>query len=108
VLLVPFPGQPREGEKLKFPLHYKSGWKKKTCIDSGILDNNCSAAKDVGGMTELLGSSLFFLGEIQKALLKGKSIITYSSHLAHLIPHRVLTSLSPRLKGPPLCSPLFQ
>lgn len=56
---MPFPGQPREPEEIKFPLHSRSGWKKKTCIDSGSLDSSCSAAKDVGEMAELLWADTF-------------------------------------------------
>lgn len=56
---MPFPGQPREPEEIKFPLHSRSGWKKKTCIDSGSLDSSCSAAKDVGEMAELLWADAF-------------------------------------------------
>lgn len=66
LLLLPFPGQPREPEEIKFPLHSRSGWKERTCIDSGSLGSRCSAAKDVGEMAELPWADAFpslFLGE---------------------------------------------
>lgn len=61
-----FPDQGREPEAIKFPLHSRSGCRKKTWIDSGSLDSSCSAAKEVGEHRAALGRHISFFLEKAK------------------------------------------
>lgn len=90
--LMPFPGQPREPEEIKFPPHSRSDWKKKTCIDSGSLDSGCLAAKDVEGWQSFSAQTHFsssFPGETQDWYSKPKCCAPVA--MAHFLP----TGLSP-------------